>query len=210
MAENGYADNHRRKARAAKKRSGNRCEFCGRPNRTIGLNRRGEPWMLYLHGAHRDHDKANPNAAYLSLCPICHQAYDRAYKEALKDLKARVKAEMKVTPLAESDLLERHAQLRAEEETAWQASQERDEQDAELYARALWCSCKRWWFEVQVARRCVARCRSGRPGSRGLQTLEAFAQEKYQRSQAALARYQQAVGADLALQVKEAVSKEVR
>lgn len=206
----GYAGNHRRKAQAARKRSGNRCEFCGRPNRTIGVNRRGEPWMLYLQGAHRDHDKANPNAAYLCLCPPCHQAYDRAYKEALKDLNQQVKAEMRVTPLAERDLPRQHAHLRTEEEAAWQASQKQGGQDAELYARALWCSVKRWWFEVQVARRCVARCRSAGVGSRGLQDLLAFCKEKHQHYQAALARYQRAVGADLALQVKEAARQEAK
>lgn len=200
MAENGYSGHHRRQAYAAKKRAGFRCESCGRPDRTIGISKAGKTWMLYLQGAHRDHDVGNPNAAYLCLCPICHSAYDRAYREGLRQLNGQVQAEMSLSPLAEADLLEDHVRLRTEEEAAWQAwqgIQERGEQDVQLHRRALWCSCKRWYFEVQVARRCVARCRTGNwRSSHAFQALLTFSQGKQARYRAALVRYQQAIGSE--------------
>lgn len=207
MAENGYTGNHRARAYAAKKRAGFRCENCGRPDRTVGLNRKGQPWMMYLQGAHRDHDKHNPHARYLCLCPKCHDEYDRVHREALRQLNEQMRAEMNITPFGEADLLAHHAELRAEEDAAWQAwraVQASVEQAAALHARALWCSCKRSWFEMRVAHHCVARCRSGWQGGSGFRQLLAFHKAKQARYQAALARYQQVVGPDPALQLRAA------
>lgn len=64
------------------------------------LSRKGNPYLVYLHTAHRYHDVENPTAELLVLCPSCHGKHDaeereraaRVYIEALKHIRLLIAA----------------------------------------------------------------------------------------------------------------------
>ncbi len=194
----GYPSNHRLRARACKKRAGERCEMCGCPNRTIGFNKRGQLTMLYLHAAHRFHDKDNPDAEYLCLCPACHRAYDAVHREALRQLDRKLRTEITgpaalATIEEEQVLLKRHACLLAQEEADFQAAKT-NSADQVLQARARWSRCKRLSLELQIARQIVSRLRTGNwRMSQGYREVLVFYRGKRDAYQLALEAYQRTV-----------------
>lgn len=58
------------------------CEHCGIEDETPARSERtGRPYIVYLHAAHKNHDKLNPSPELIALCPSCHGRYDYAYRE---------------------------------------------------------------------------------------------------------------------------------
>jgi hypothetical protein len=89
-----YPSNWKRLSRRCKERANWQCEHCGARQYDSRLSKRGIPYYIYLHAAHKDHDKGNPDPALIALCLSCHARYDSAYKQrerriALERLKHR-------------------------------------------------------------------------------------------------------------------------
>jgi len=83
-----YPRNWESLALACKERAAWRCEHCGIKQLAIVTSRAGRPYTIYLHAAHRDHDKANPNPTLLCLCVSCHARYD--YRQATREQRIRI------------------------------------------------------------------------------------------------------------------------
>jgi hypothetical protein len=67
--------------------AGWRCEYCHITHSAERISKRtGEPYPVYLHAAHRDHDVGNLNPILLCLCPACHGRYDYRYRMRQKRL----------------------------------------------------------------------------------------------------------------------------
>jgi hypothetical protein len=62
-----------------KERANWQCEHCGAEQFSIAISKKGTPYFIYLHAAHKNHDKENPTPELLCLCVSCHARYD--YKE---------------------------------------------------------------------------------------------------------------------------------
>ena len=76
-----YPKNWEQLARQCKEQAGKRCEFCRIRNGAERLSKRtGEPYTVYLHAAHANHDIDNPNPILLCLCPTCHGTYDYRHR----------------------------------------------------------------------------------------------------------------------------------
>jgi len=77
-------------AQACKERAGWRCEHCGVEQYALVESRKGTPYIIYLHAAHKHHDPRNPCPELLCLCISCHAKYDYEHKQR----EARVRLEI--------------------------------------------------------------------------------------------------------------------
>lgn len=77
-------------ATACKERAGWRCEHCGIAQYAQAISAKGTPYLIYLHAAHKHHDKGNPHPELIALCIACHARYDYTHKQR----EARVKLEV--------------------------------------------------------------------------------------------------------------------
>jgi ssDNA-binding Zn-finger/Zn-ribbon topoisomerase 1 len=76
-----YPDQWEELSTACKEKAGWTCEHCGARQHEIRTSKKGKPYFIYLHAAHRNHDKSNPNPALLCLCVSCHARYDYEHRE---------------------------------------------------------------------------------------------------------------------------------
>lgn len=76
-----YPANWRELAQACKERAGWKCEHCGIEQHTLVTSRKGTPYIVYLHAAHKHHDKENGAPELVCLCIACHARYDREHQE---------------------------------------------------------------------------------------------------------------------------------
>jgi len=76
-----YPSNWKRLSQQCKARASWQCEHCGARQYENRLSKKGIPFYIYLHAAHKDHDKGNPDPALIALCPSCHARYDYAHKQ---------------------------------------------------------------------------------------------------------------------------------
>lgn len=67
-----YPKDWRARARAAKERANWKCERCGVGHGVKRLSWAGNWWPVWLQAHHPDHDKDNPDARLMALCPRCH------------------------------------------------------------------------------------------------------------------------------------------
>lgn len=95
-----YAKNFRRRTEERKKAVGYRCEICGAAERSIGVSKEGNPYMIYLCGSHVNHDPWNPEAEIQVLCQACHCTYDGPYHAAVRKAN-KAKAEARKRKKAE-------------------------------------------------------------------------------------------------------------
>ncbi len=59
--------------------AGNKCEHCGIEQHTLVTSRRGVPYIIYLHAAHKNPlETYNPSAPMIALCSPCHRKRDRS------------------------------------------------------------------------------------------------------------------------------------
>lgn len=68
-------------ASQCKERANWQCEHCGVAQFTSQVSKRGVPYYVYLHAAHRRHDTDNPQPELIALCPTCHARYDYENKQ---------------------------------------------------------------------------------------------------------------------------------
>lgn len=71
-------------AAACKQAANWHCEHCGAAQFSVATSKKGNPYFVYLHAAHRNHDKGDPNPELICLCVTCHSRYDYAHKQRLK------------------------------------------------------------------------------------------------------------------------------
>ena len=77
-----YPPNWESLSRACKERANWQCEHCGAKQFEIITSRKGTPYFIYLHAAHKHpYDKSNPNPELIALCITCHARYDYEYKQ---------------------------------------------------------------------------------------------------------------------------------
>lgn len=85
-----YPPNWPELAQTCKERAQWECEHCGAKQYELKTSRRGTPYLIYLHAAHKNHDPQNPNPELLCLCISCHACLDYQYKQR----EARVRLEI--------------------------------------------------------------------------------------------------------------------
>ncbi len=88
MSRKAYPTNWEDLARRCKERADFTCEHCGVKQHQIVTSRKGTPYFIYLHAAHKHHDKDNPQPELLCLCISCHARYD--YQRKQKEARLRV------------------------------------------------------------------------------------------------------------------------
>lgn len=77
MQQHLYPTDWHARAYACLKRAGWRCEACGVPQGILRVGKRSkQPYIVYLHAAHVNHDPDNQEAELRALCPSCHLQYD--------------------------------------------------------------------------------------------------------------------------------------
>ena len=84
-----YPPNWKELAQACKERAGWQCEHCGVAQFTLLQSRKGTPYIVYLHAAHKHHDKESAAPELLCLCISCHARLDKEHQEQ----EARVRLE---------------------------------------------------------------------------------------------------------------------
>jgi hypothetical protein len=73
-----YPSDWKFRAQACLARAGYRCEDCGIPHGVLSVGKRSrQPYIVYLHAAHVNHDPENSQAELRALCPSCHMKHDR-------------------------------------------------------------------------------------------------------------------------------------
>src|SRR5437016_4823601 len=73
-----YPSDWKFRAQACLARAGYRCEDCGIPHGVLSVGKRSrQPYIVYLHAAHVNHDPENSQAELRGLCPSCHMKHDR-------------------------------------------------------------------------------------------------------------------------------------
>lgn len=77
-----YPPNWEQLARQCKERAAWRCEHCGAEQYSIAISKHNTPYMIYLHAAHKYHDKENPTPDLIALCVACHARHDWRYKQS--------------------------------------------------------------------------------------------------------------------------------
>jgi hypothetical protein len=77
-------------ARQCKERANFTCEHCGVKQHQIVTSHKGTPYFIYLHAAHKHHDRHNPTPELMCLCISCHARYDYQRKQR----EARIRLEM--------------------------------------------------------------------------------------------------------------------
>ncbi len=85
-----YPERWQALAAACKEKARWCCEHCGARQHEIRTSARGTPYFVYLHAAHKYHDKANPSPELICLCPSCHGRFDHERRAR----QARVRIEM--------------------------------------------------------------------------------------------------------------------
>jgi hypothetical protein len=77
-----YPSNWKRLSRRCKERANWQCEHCGARQYEIVTSRKGTPYFIYLHAAHRRQlDQHNPSPDLMCLCVSCHAKYDYEHKQ---------------------------------------------------------------------------------------------------------------------------------
>jgi 5-methylcytosine-specific restriction endonuclease McrA len=76
-----YPERWEELSRECKERANWQCSHCGVKQYEIVLSKRGRPYMIYLHAAHKNHDKSNPNPELVCLCISCHAKLDYQHKQ---------------------------------------------------------------------------------------------------------------------------------
>jgi predicted HNH restriction endonuclease len=76
-----YPSNWDELSRECKEKAGWKCEHCGVDQYTLLTSKRGIPYVVYLHAAHKHHDTRNPFPELIALCPACHARMDYQHKE---------------------------------------------------------------------------------------------------------------------------------
>ena len=78
MQDDIYPADWKLRAAACLSRAGYRCEACGMAYGLLRIGKRSrQPYVVYLHAAHVNHDPENPQAELRALCPSCHMKHDR-------------------------------------------------------------------------------------------------------------------------------------
>jgi hypothetical protein len=78
MQDDIYPADWKLRAAACLSRAGYRCEACGMAHGVLRIGKRSrQPYVVYLHAAHVNHDPVNPQAELRALCPSCHMKHDR-------------------------------------------------------------------------------------------------------------------------------------
>ena len=76
-----YPDQWEHLAAACKEAANWTCEHCGARQHEVRTSKKGNPYFIYLHAAHKNHDKDNPTPELLCLCVSCHARYDYEHRE---------------------------------------------------------------------------------------------------------------------------------
>lgn len=76
-----YPENWEALALACKERAGWQCEHCGARQFDLVTSKRGTPYIIYLHAAHKYHDRSNPDPELLCLCISCHARLDYQHQQ---------------------------------------------------------------------------------------------------------------------------------
>jgi len=84
-----YPSNWEALALACKQRAGWVCEHCGARQHDMRLSKKGVPYIVYLHAAHKHHDRENPDPELVCLCITCHSRLDYEHRQR----EARVRLE---------------------------------------------------------------------------------------------------------------------
>ena len=80
-----YPPNWEQLAAECRERAGNTCEHCGIAQHTPLISKKGNPYYVYLHAAHRHQlDQGNENPDLVCLCPTCHSRYDYEHRQRMK------------------------------------------------------------------------------------------------------------------------------
>jgi ssDNA-binding Zn-finger/Zn-ribbon topoisomerase 1 len=83
-----YPDQWEQLSTACKEKAGWTCEHCGARQHEIRTSKKGNPYFIYLHAAHKNHDKRNPDPVLICLCVSCHARYDYEHRE--REARARL------------------------------------------------------------------------------------------------------------------------
>jgi len=84
-----YPKNWEELARACKEAASWKCEQCQMPHLSLATSTRtGNPYIVYLHACHVNHDPRNPEPALKCLCPACHSRHD--YRERERQMRVRL------------------------------------------------------------------------------------------------------------------------
>lgn len=75
-------------ARKCKEQADWQCEHCGAKQYAIAISAKGTPYFVYLHAAHKHHDKHNPHPELICLCVSCHAKHD--YKHRQREARVRL------------------------------------------------------------------------------------------------------------------------
>jgi hypothetical protein len=83
MQDDIYPADWKLRAAACLARAGYRCEACGIAHGVLRVGKRSrQPYIVYLHAAHVNHDPENQEAELRALCPSCHLKHDRRTERA--------------------------------------------------------------------------------------------------------------------------------
>ncbi|HVB20586.1 MAG TPA: hypothetical protein VNG51_01390 [Ktedonobacteraceae bacterium] len=78
-------------AQACKECAGWQCEHCGIKQYALATSKKGTPYFIYLHAAHRHGESTHsPAPALICLCIACHALYDYQHRQR----QARVRLEL--------------------------------------------------------------------------------------------------------------------
>ena len=78
MQQNLYPADWKLRAAGCFARADYRCEDCGTPHGLLRVGKKSKnPYIVYLHAAHVNHNPENPQAELKALCPSCHMKHDR-------------------------------------------------------------------------------------------------------------------------------------
>jgi hypothetical protein len=89
MMRAAYPENWECLAQACKERDSWTCQHCGVKQYEIRTSKKGNPYFIYLHAAHVNHDQGNPDPELITLCITCHSRFDYQHKQR----EARVRLE---------------------------------------------------------------------------------------------------------------------
>jgi hypothetical protein len=87
MQRSRYPYNWEQLAYQAKERAGWMCEECLVPHGAIVRSKRsGNPYVIYLHAAHVNHDHDNPSPVLKAVCSRCHQCHYRCKRVSISSV----------------------------------------------------------------------------------------------------------------------------
>lgn len=111
-----YPDTWEALALACKERAGWECEHCGVRQYQLMTSRKGKPYIVYLHAAHKNHDRDNPAPELLCLCISCHARYDYRHKQ--REARIRLERMKHLKLLIEQGLIAVRVYLDSDQDTA--------------------------------------------------------------------------------------------